>query len=185
MLLLLVSPKLFGTQDSTKTKSVDTYQRLDVSYIIGAQLYNDNFLYNPGIATQVSYGIKVSKAVGIGLGVGYTGLTKERFIPIYAEAFGQKKNKKNAPFVKFQAGYSLGWNSSTSANSNYEMKGGPYFNAGLGRKIEFNDNYALLFSWSYSHQFARMEYDVFGGKEYSEPVNYDMLWVTIGLLLNN
>ena len=185
MMLFLLSPVLLEAQDSTKTKSLSTYQRIDFSYIIGAQLYNDNFLYNPGISTQVSSGIKVSKDVGLGIGIGYTSLTKERFIPLYFEAYGQKKNKKNAPFVKFQAGYSIGWNSSTNANSNYEMKGGPYFNAGLGRKIEFNDNYALMLSWSYSHQFARMEYDVFETKVYSEPVNYDMLWITIGLLLNN
>lgn len=184
-LLFSLSPLLLEAQDSTKTRSLSTYQHLDLSYILGAQLYNDNFLYNPGLSTQVSFGVKVTKDVGLGIGAGYTSLTKERFIPIYFEAYGQKKKKKNAPFIKFQAGYSIGWNSSTSANSNYDMKGGAYFNAGLGRKIELSKDYALLFNWSYSHQFARMEYEVFEGKVYSEPVNYDMIWIALGLLLNN
>ena len=172
-------------QDSLPVKSNDTYQRLDLSYILGMQVYNDNFLYNPGLSVQITHGIKVSKDVGIGLGTGYMKLTKERFIPIYLEAFGQKKNKHNAPFVKFQAGYSIGWNSSTNSNSNYEMKGGVYFNAGIGRKIEINNNYALLFSGSYCHQFAKMEYEIFESRTYTEPLNYDMLWISVGLLLNN
>lgn len=185
ILLLLLFPVLgFSQYIEEKEEQRQLKTRIDASYLFGGQVYNDNFIYNPGYSFQIINSLQIHKEFELGLGTGYTSLVNERFVPIYIETLGYKKSKKNSPFIKFQAGYSIGWDTETSAQKNYDMKGGFYFNAGVGRKIQVSERYSVLFHWSYCHQFASLEYEIFGGKDYSETVSYDMVQITFGLMMH-
>ena len=169
-------------QDTLKQVSRLIYQRIDASYVFGGQIYNNNFIYNPGFSFQASYGILLNESVGIGAGVGYYKLQDEHFMPVFVEAVGCRKNKASSPMVKMQLGYSPGWYSGNMQVAGYQFKGGIYIDAGLGRKIPVNKAYSFYFHWSYRHQFARMEYEVFGGQHYTESLNYDMVVITLGII---
>lgn len=159
-----------------------SYEKVNLSYSVGGQVYNDSFIYSPGYSFNFSHGFKLNEDVGMGLGVGLVSLTDERFLPLYVEFIGQKKNNRNSPFILFQGGYSIGWNLDSDTDEGYDMGGGFYFNAGLGRKFSISDRYALMFNWSYCHQFASMEYTISTNNNYSEILNYDMILISIGLM---
>jgi hypothetical protein len=160
----------------------NAYQKIDLSYLFGVQVYNNNIIYSPGYTIHLSHGYAVNKDIRAGIGVGLIDSEDVGFIPVYAELIGNKSNKANTPFIKFQLGYSFINKSDTDLLTEYDLEGGFYFNAGIGRKIEVNDKFSMLFHWSYSHQFAEMEYNVFGDQENSEELNYDMILITIGVL---
>jgi hypothetical protein len=159
-----------------------TYQRFDASYVFGGQVYNNNFIYNPGFSFQSTYGIQLNESVAVGLGTGYTFLKDEHFMPFFIEASGSRKNKYGSPTVTMQFGYAHGWYTGDIPNVNYDFRGGFFIDAGLGRKIPINRGYSFYFHWSYRHQFARMSYEVFGGQEFTESLNYDMLVISLGLI---
>lgn len=181
--VLFIDFPLKAQQDFDSIRS-SVYSSINLNYILGAQLYNDNFLYNPGYSVDFTVGKNLENDLGIGLGFGFTDLKDKLFIPLYLEVLGKKKNKSNTPIIKFQGGYSLGWDQNTSNMVNYDLKGGFYFNAGIGREIEVQGKYSILFLFSFCHQFAKLEYQVFGEKEYSETLNYDMLKMSIGILFH-
>jgi len=167
--------------DST-SDSHGTYQKLDASYIFGGQVYNNNFIYNPGFSFHASYGFRINESVGIGLGTGYSFLKDEHFIPFFVEVAGSRNNKAGSPTVSMQVGYAHAWYTGDMPNTDYDFYGGIFIDAGLGRKIAINREFSLYFHWSYRHQFARMSYEVFGGQKYRESLNYDMLVISIGLI---
>jgi hypothetical protein len=169
-------------QPENKNRKLAVYQQLTAGYIFGGQVYNDNFLYNPGFQFQTSYGVSINKNVAMGLGTGLKLHDKESFIPVFTEIVGYKKNKNNTPLIRMQLGYSLGWDNTHSNIEGYEFKGGLFIDVGMGRKIKLNENYSILFQWSYQHQFAKMEYDVFNTSNYSQVLNYDMIVITLGIV---
>ncbi|MBN2275754.1 MAG: hypothetical protein JXK95_15600, partial [Bacteroidales bacterium] len=115
--------------------SLITYQRADLSYVFGCQIYNDNFQYDPGFSFQGSFGMMINEFVGFGIGAGHQVFQHEKFIPLFVEAVGYKKDKCNTPFVKMQAGYSIGWHTGTVDMEGYRYRGGFHFDAGIGRKF--------------------------------------------------
>lgn len=179
--LLFLSTAIFA-QIETNTPKRDYYQNFDASYIIGAQVFNDNFIYNPGYAFTLSYGTFANKNVGVGLGMGYKAFETESFLPIYAEILGFKKSKSNTPLIKMQVGYSYGWSTNESNLDGYSFDGGLFIAAGVGRKIALNDNFSVMLHWSYQHQFAKMNYSIFNSKGYTETLNYDMIVISLGLI---
>jgi len=181
LLLLFVFILQTNAQDTSQV-AVHRYQRLDVSYIFGGQIYNNNLIYNPGFSMQASYGLQLNESVGIGLGAGYFAMHDEHFMPFFIETLGVRKNKASSPMVSMQIGYSLGWYAGEIEVEGYEFRGGAFIDAGLGRKININREYSIFFHWSYRHQFARMSYEVFGGKSYTEGLNYDMIVISLGLI---
>lgn len=168
--------------DPENTDSLNRYQRVDLSYVFGGQVYNNNLIYNPGFSLQTSFGRMLNESVGVGMGCGYVALQDERFLPVFAEAVGYKKNKTSTPVIKMQIGYAFGWYAGPMEAEGYKFRGGVYLDAGLGRKIQVNSRYSVFFHWSYRHQFAHMEYEVFGGRKYTEGMNYDMLVISLGLI---
>ena len=162
--------------------SLHVYQRIDISYCFGGQVYNDNFIYNPGISFQYVYGFMQNKYVGIGIGYGFQTFKNERFTPLYLEAIGYKKKNTNTSFIKMQIGYSIGWYEGNVNLIGYKYSGGFFIDTGVGRKISLNNGFSLFFHWSYRHQFAKIEYEVFGTQQYSEILNYDMLVISLSLL---
>jgi hypothetical protein len=180
--LLLICLQFSTAQDKVIQDSLNRYFKLDASYIVGSQIYNNNFIYNPGYGFQVSYGIDLSESVGIGLGTGYSAMQDEHFLPIFIEAMGSRKKKTSSPVIMMQLGYAVGWYSGDIPSQGYDFGGGMFIDAGLGRKITIGKEYALYFHWSYRHQFAKMEYEVFGGQAYREGLNYDMIVISLGLI---
>lgn len=181
--MLILSANTFA-QIETNGPKREYYQSFDGAYIIGAQVFNDNFIYNPGYSFTLSYGTFANKNLGVGLGIGYKSFETESFVPIYGEILGYKKNKSNAPFIKMQLGYSHGWHTNQSNLEGYDFKGGLFISAGMGRKIEINDKLSVMLHWSYQHQFAKMEYNIFNSTGYTETLNYDMIVISLGLLRN-
>lgn len=183
VLLVILNYSTITAQDETEKEKVrSAYQKLDASYMFGGQVFNDNFIYNPGFQIQATYGMFVNKDVAFGVGAGYKEHEEEYFVPIFIEAIGYKKNRSNTPFVKMQFGYSLAWDESQSKTEGYDYKGGIFIDFGMGRKIKLSNKYSVLFHWSYQHQFARMEYDIFNNDSYTQLLNYDMIVLSFGFI---
>jgi len=172
----------FSQETTDSEKKLPLSSKLYMSYVFGAQLYNDNALYNPGLSVLFTESYRVSSNIDIGIGSGYTSLTGERFIPIFIEAFGNKNSISNSPIIKFQFGYSAAWYKQYDYPSDYNLNGGVYFSAGMGRRFWLRNRYSILFHWSYCHQSANVEYQVFGGHNYSNMVYYDMIKISMGVI---
>lgn len=180
-LTVLCVIRIFAAEpDSVSTP--DRYQRLDLSYSFAEQVYNNNMIYNPGLAASASYGLMLNESVSLGLGTGYTALQEERFIPVFLETMGYIRNKPSTPVILMQVGYAFGWHTGIPDMEGYKFRGGIYIDAGMGRKININTHYSVFFHVSYRHQFARMEYEVFGGQSFKDDLNYDMLLISLGLI---
>jgi len=186
-MISLFSNGAFAQVETEKSKtSLKKYHKLNTSYIVGGQLYNDNFLYNPGYGFSISNGVLINKNVSLGLGLGGQFFEDEKFLPIYLDLTAykkSKKNKKHSSFINTQLGYSIAWNTALSSMETYDFDGGVFINAGVGRKTKINKELSLMFQASYRHQFAELSYKVSGVKDYSETLNYDMLVLTVGLIL--
>jgi hypothetical protein len=182
-LTFIMFPGLVICQDlEDREKTSPLSSRLSLSYLVGGQLFNDHFLYNPGISALFTESYRITGSFEAGLGSGYVSLIDERFVPVYLEAFGYKKKGKNSPVIRFQAGFSSAWFGNEHFSAEYKLKGGLYFTAGMGRKIDLKNRYSILFLWSYYHQSGSINYQVFNGDNYSTPVNYDMIQLSFGIM---
>lgn len=159
------------------------YKTITVSYVVGAQLYNDNFLYNPGFMIQAAAGKQINKDLSAGVGFGYMPLEGEQFAPVFAEITGYRKKKQRTSFIRYQMGYAVGWSHAHSQSELYDLNGGPFLNFGTGRQIAVNDKYSMFFQLSFCHQFAELSYTLFGNQEFTDRLNYDMLHLSLGFIL--
>jgi hypothetical protein len=159
------------------------YAHIDAGYIIGGQVYNDNFLYNPGISILGSFNRSISKRVNLGIGTGALIFEDATFLPVYAEFTGYRSKKKNPEFIVMQLGYSHGWNHSLEEFNNYDFRGGLMVGGGFGMRFEICEAFDLAAFLIYRHQFARVEYEVFDRYRYREELNYDLLTFGVRLIL--
>lgn len=160
----------------------DLIQRVNISYVFGAQVYNDNFIYNPGIAVEGALGLRLSDDVSMGFGTGYMGLSNENFIPIFIEAIGYHERKGRHRYMKFQGGYSLAWSNDSHTKEDYDIDNGLFFDLALGRHWSINEKLKLSIQTSYRHQFASLHYTAFGSQEFNDVVNFDMIVMSVGLI---
>jgi hypothetical protein len=181
ILLFFFGSNIFSQQK--KQLELDKCARLEGGLIIGGQILNDNLIYNPGGSFQYSYCIKSGNNVGFGLGAGIQFFEEEAFIPFYFDFIGMLNKHQNAPFLEFQAGYAMAWSNKYKNVRDYAFTGGIYFSTGIGRKFKFNDTFSSYISLSYKHQFASLTYTAFTINEYYEKLNYDMLVLSIGIML--
>ncbi len=156
---------------------------IDASVVIGTQIYNDNFLYNPGFALNVSHDYKINKRLAAGIGAGYLSMESENFIPIFLDFFAKNSKKDNSGILNFQLGYSFSGNKKAKLLDAYDMQGGMYFSAGFGRMWKLNDSFSVLGKVSYTQQFSFLEYEVYDQQEYREPVDFAMIRLTFGILI--
>ena len=168
-------------KDAT-SESLNLVTNLSCSYIVGAQVFNDNILYHPGIAFNYSTSFPLNKHIDIGAGAGYLSLTGENFVPVYIEFAGFKSKKDNTPFTTLQLGYSMAGNKLTFDMNNYDMKGGIYFNWGGGYKWKISKSFSLLTSINYTQQFAKLAYTISANNMHQEAVDFAMLRFSIGIL---
>ncbi|MFW5852124.1 MAG: hypothetical protein ACOCWB_07870 [Bacteroidota bacterium] len=169
-------------QDTIKKRDIHT--SLTAGYIIGAQIYNDNFLYNPGQIYSLESYIPLSSDLNIGGGLSFLRMQNERFIPVYIDLISYRDKKKNSNFIHAKCGYAYGWNTSVAPMENYEFNGGVFLSLGTGKKININKACSLFIEWAYMHQFAQMSYTVYGSQNYSETINYDMFMISASVLLH-
>lgn len=182
-LFLFIQEAMVFSQEQVETEKISRFSsRLDISSMLGGQLYNDHFVYDPGFAIQFTQNYKISENFEAGLGSGYISLMNENFIPVYVEALGYKKKKKNSPVIRFQLGGVFAWINTESYPPDYSMEGGIYFSAGMGRKIPLKKRYSILFHWSICHISAKFNYEIFGNNAYTSPANYDMLQLSFGVI---
>jgi len=174
LLMVLMSDAMAQETGKSETTRED-FIRLDIAYIIGGQVYNDNFLYNPGFNLYGTYGIYLNERVSTGLGTGVQLFRDEKFIPVFIELSGFISKKKNTRLLSFQFGYSFAWSESLRNLTNSRLNGGIYLNAGFGRKFYLNEVISIILNISYRHQFAEFQYEVFNLSNYRERINYDML----------
>lgn len=156
------------------------YQRVSVGYMFGGQVYNQNFSYNPGVDLQGVYGLKLSKRVGAGFGIGYYALEHERFVPMFFEVQGRTRKDKHSPLLSMQMGYSHAWYNGSNDIVGFDFNGGMYFSAGLGMQFQVTHELHVLFNVAYRHQFAQIAFPTFANSNYSEEANYDMLVISLG-----
>ena len=180
--MLLFQVYILGQESPDSGKKHLFTSRLCASYVVGGQFFNDHFLYNPGFSGQFTQSYRVAEFFEAGVGAGYLGLMDESFVPFYLEAYGYRKKQRNSPVIRFQAGYSAAWFHEDHFPADYQLGGGFYLSAGLGRKIQVGTRYSVLFHWSYCHQSGSISYQIFGGEDYSAPVSYDMLKLTFGIM---
>ena len=174
--LLMVSMSNAMAHVSSKPESiVRDYSRLDIAYIFGAQVYNDNFLYNPGFNLYGAYGIFINEKFSAGLGTGLQYFRNEKFIPVFIDLTGHISKKKNTRTLSLQCGYSFAWSNALRNFTKSRLNGGVYLNAGFGRKLYISEGFAIIFHIAYRHQFAEIEYEIFDQRTYRERINYDML----------
>jgi hypothetical protein len=160
----------------------DMFIRLDIAYIFGGQIYNDNFLYNPGFNFYGAYGVYVSERLGVGLGTGLQQFRNEKFIPVFADLTGLIEKKNNTRLISIQCGYSFAWSESLKNFIGSRLNGGMYINAGFGRRFHISDAFSVIMGISYRHQFAVIEYELFNLNHYRERINYDMLVIGTGFI---
>lgn len=179
--IILWVPTMLHAQTSNTMKR-EHVQRFNISYVFGGQVYNDTFIYNPGMSFEGSYGVKVSEDVSIAIGTGYMGLLNENFIPVFIETIGYHHRKNRQRFIKFQGGYSFAWSNESYTRENYDINDGMFFDFGIGRIWEINENLNLAIQTSYRHQFASMNYTMYGNQEFNDVINFDMLVLTVGII---
>jgi hypothetical protein len=182
IMILLMSAALSQESEDPDT-TLDHFIRLDLAYIIGGQLYNDNFLYNPGFNIYGTYGLDIHKRMSVGLGTGLQQFRNEKFIPVFIDITGRISKKNNTRLISLQGGYSFAWSESLKNLTDSKLNGGIYIGAGFGRKFYLNKAFSIIASISYRHQFAEIEYEVFNLKNYRERINYDLLVISISFLL--
>jgi hypothetical protein len=134
-------------------KTLDHFIRLDLAYIIGGQIYNDNFLYNPGFNLYGTYGLDIHERMSVGLGTGLQQFRNEKFIPVFIDITGRISKKNNTRLISLQGGYSFAWSESLKNLTDSKLNGGIYISAGFGRKFYLNKAFSIIAGISYRHQF--------------------------------
>ncbi len=185
-IILLISPFICSTHtlaQSSEGFELTKCARLEGGFIMGGQVFNDNLIYNPGANFQYSYSLKSGEKAGFGLGAGLLYFDEEAFIPFYFDFIGLFNKNQNTLFLTFQAGYSFGWSARYKNFEDYSFDGGIYFSAGLGRKFKFSERFSPYISLAYKHQFASLTYEANSIDNYYEKLNYDMVVLSIGIML--
>jgi len=179
LLLTFVMSNVALTQIADSTNQKPIHIVIGVGYLAGGQIYNDTFLYNPGMKLDVSAYYSASEAIFLGVGTGFISLTKkERFIPVYASFKGFIKPSKSGTFLLAKAGYSIGWDSEIATIPGYEFNGGFMVNAGLGHRFLMKKT-ALMLALVYGHQEAGAKFVTPEGKLFKERLDFDWLGIEL------
>jgi hypothetical protein len=161
--------------DSVANKSRNVRFSVGGGYLLGGQIYNESFSYNPGFSADVSAYYGLNETIFVGGGAGIAALVqKEQFVPLYLSFLGFTRAEKSGTYFLLNAGASVGSGDAYEALERFELNGGPFFKAGIGRRFVIN-NFAFLMGVAFQHQWARGTFESAFGSSYSEPFNYDYL----------
>ncbi|TVR40577.1 MAG: hypothetical protein EA392_03575 [Cryomorphaceae bacterium] len=178
LLLSLICLPLLSQSDAADTShTANPEVRVAISggYLLGGQFFNESFSYNPGFSLEVAAYKKLSETVNLGGGVGVNALMQgETFIPLFVSFMGFTRPQKAATYFLMNAGYSISGGSGFDVLEEYDLRGGPMFQVGLGRRFLLG-KHDLLFGLSFRHQWARGRFESAFGQRFEEPLNYDFL----------
>ena len=132
--------------------------RLDSYFheIRGSLLFGEE---NLGVGLNTINGYQFSKFLGAGLGIGINKYGNYLAVPIYAQIRGYLYDRKVSPFYFGDIGYGQAWNNDKN-NDVFELdnvKGGLYWQVGLGYQINFYNN-SLTLALGYINQDSRADY---------------------------
>jgi hypothetical protein len=98
--------------------------------------------------------------IGVGLDFWFCDKKTSTFIPFYANVTVKFINKKMAPFLFVNIGYSFKWQVQKKLEDNlfYGTKAGLFFQTGVGLNIKFSEKLSLLFSPYYKVQQSAIQY---------------------------
>jgi len=89
---------------------------------------------------------------GLGLGIDYYG--PKRSVPLFLDARWDLIKGKSTPFIYADGGYNFSWlrddEKTVFFGNDYKESGGPYYDAGLGYKVNLKNKMAIGFSAGYS-----------------------------------
>ncbi|MCG8307882.1 MAG: hypothetical protein MI975_10870 [Cytophagales bacterium] len=124
--------------------------------IRGSLLFGEE---NIGAALNAINGYQFNKYLGTGLGIGINKYGNYLTLPVYAQVKGYIFDKKVSPYYFGDIGYGYAWNNNKHDDV-FELenvKGGVYWQVGLGYQINFY-NSALTLSLGYVSQDSRADY---------------------------
>ncbi len=178
LFFLVLHQPIFGQREEVSEKP-----KLRVaasgSYLLGGQIYDESFSYNPGFSGELALYYSVSPAVHIGAGTAYLGTMQgERFLPLFASFIGFTKPESSGTYFLVNAGHSFAWGRDFEVNAQYDLKGSWNFKAGFGKRFNLGEN-SLLLGLALHHQWARGAFNSDFGGQFEEPLNYD--WLAIEL----
>lgn len=149
------------------------------AYLIGGQVYDESFSYNPGFSGELALYYSVSPSVHIGAGTAFSGTMQgERFLPLFASFIGFTKPEASGTYFLVNAGHSFAWGRDFSVNAQYDLKGSWNFKAGFGKRFNLGEK-SLMLGLALQHQWARGVFNSDFGGRFEEPLNYD--WLAIEL----
>ncbi|MCK5740790.1 MAG: hypothetical protein KAH48_01120 [Chlorobi bacterium] len=149
---------------------------------LGAQIFSQYVIYESGINLSYSADFKIGDYLLLGPGVGFDVFEDINLLPLTLNAKVFLNPNASTVFFNSQVGYSISWDKSKIAMSNYEYLGGLTFSIGGGYRIKISQDSYLLFNLSYRHQYNDIKYTTFGGRKYIETTNYDFITVGVGIL---
>lgn len=150
----------FAQNTTEPTEKNPLLFRLETTKILGYQIFNDTFTYNPGIGFAFIGNAEISPSFLFGGGCGYMQLKNERFLPIFIDLKSYKQNSDNLIYLSIQGGYSFGWNQAITNIQGYDFSGGIFVGFGIGKTISIHQKAELSIQLSYRHQFAIMKYSI-------------------------
>ena len=178
LLLILICSPLFSQvegQDTLGTAEPGVRVAVSGGYLLGGQFFNESFSYNPGFSLELAAYKKLSETVHLGGGFGANALIQgETFLPLFVSFLGFTRPQKASTYFLMNAGYSISGGSGFDVLEEYELRGGPIFQVGMGRRFQLG-KHDLLFGLSFRHQWARGRFESTFGQRFEEPLNYDFL----------
>jgi len=162
---------------------IEKCARLESGFVLGSRMVKSEDTFFPGGSLQYSYCLKSNRYLGFGLGAGVHLFKEAGFIPFYLDLIGMINKSRNSPFVNFQTGYAFGWSKEFDSFQEPEFTGGYLIGLGFGKKIHIRDRFASYLSLSYRYQLATLRYNSEDMEDHSIILNYNMLVLSIGLML--
>ena len=149
------------------------------AYLLGGQIYDESFSYNPAFSGELALYYTLSPSVHVGAGTAYVGTIQgERFLPFFLSFIGFTKPETSGTYFLLNAGHSFAWGRDFSVNAQYDLKGSWNFKAGFGKRFNLGDK-SLLFGLALQHQWARGVFNRDFGGQFEEPLNFDWLAVEL------
>ncbi len=123
---------------------------------MAGQLFGEE---NTSVTVHSVNGYQFARLLAPGLGIGFDRYGSYRTAPIYLHLKGYVLNRTTSPFLFTDLGYGFAWykNTDEEAYGVTDVRGGFYWQAGLGCRINYARS-AMLVTVGYKNQTASLSY---------------------------